>query len=254
VIDILEPPATLDGAPFTAEALQAKFRQLFPTLLDPSVASFSFYTPDDAASWGTSSPLGTVGHFFINGLTLPLPEKAIKAIPWIGPYAQAATNATADAIAQSHRNPSSPDAFVACSDYAGDHYIFSTVQVPGANVAFNGVHPVNGNRQFGVGIRKAGEAWSSAYLGRIPVRDKDTLFWYTRGVDRCAAIPQFAMSDTDVFDGGHRCFLGVQKNFANYLTGIGAHVEYVGLWASDRHSWDAYVANPTNKLWSKPPA
>lgn len=226
VVDILEPPATLDGEPFTAQALQSKFRQLLPRLLDPSICYLQFLEASDATKWASGTPLGTAGRFYMKGL---IADRKFSA------------------------DVTAPDACVVCTDYSSEHWIFSTIQVPNLNLAFNGIHPVNGNRQFGIGVRKAGDVWSDVYLGRIPRREKDTLFWYTRGVDRCASTPQFSTMETDVFQGGHQCWLGLQRNFANYLMSIGAHVEYVGFWASDRHSWDAYVAHPRNKLWKSPP-
>jgi hypothetical protein len=247
MVDIIDPPASIDGVPFTAEALQAKIRQRFATLLDPNIAPFAPFESQDQALWTSGSPLGTVGRFRIAihvDVDVPVDVRPDTLAPlW--------KHFDVD-LPASRFNPMSPDACVVCAEYASDHWQFSTIQIPFLNVLFDGVHPVSGNRRFGLGMRKAGEAWSKAYHDRIPVRDKDTLFWYTRGVDRCSTL-LYRASDTSVFDGGDRCWKAVQQNVANFLTDLGAHVEYSGLFVSERHSWDDVVANPKNKLWNNPP-
>jgi hypothetical protein len=115
------------------------------------------------------------------------------------------------------------------------------------NLLFNGVHPVNGNRKFGIGVRKAGETWSERYRGKIPVRDQDTIFFYTRGVDRCSSVGLQALSDS-VFTGGHLCWMELVQRVAHNLEKLGGTVDFVGLWVSERYDWD-WVTKPENKLW-----
>jgi hypothetical protein len=217
VIDILTPPSCLeDGSPFTAEGFLDAVRRNLNNFFDARSIWFEPYEDEDGVRFATSSPLASVMHFYMGGKT-------------IDPFQHIS------------------DAGVVCTDFASDHWIFSTLQIPLMNRIFNGVHPVNGNRRFGVGVRKAGEAWSERYKGKIPVRDQDTLFFYTRGVDRCSSIGLQAMSDS-VFTGGHLCWMELIQRVAHKLERLGGSVDFVGLWVSERYDWD-WITKPENKLW-----
>jgi hypothetical protein len=229
LVDILTPPPTLNGGAFSPEALLTHIRTHLNDFLDPTCVWNEPLNDTEKSLWQSGSPRGALHRFYMGGKT----------------------NDPGQHMA---------DACVVCTDSASDHWIFSTLQVPvvpnlpwpaAGTLSVNGTHPVNGNRRFGVGVRKAGEKWSSRYKDRIPVRDQDTIFFYTRGVDRCSNGVFQAMSST-VFGGGHACWMGLQKKIAHFLEGQGATVEFAGLYISERYPWGEYVAAPGNNLWAHP--
>jgi hypothetical protein len=227
MVDIITPPANLeDGTPFTAAGFLQAVRVKLNDYFDHREVWFEPYEDKDGPVFLSSSPLGAVMHFYMGGKTSD-PGQHIA------------------------------DAGVVCTEFASDHWIFSTLQIPlmtamPSTVLSNGIHPVNGNRMFGVGVRKAGVALSEKYQGKIPVRNQDTPYFYTRGIDRCSTLAMRAMSDS-VFTGGHCCWMGLMKKVAKKLEDLGGTIEFAGEWVSARYDWDDIVTKPENKLWNDPP-
>ncbi|MFV5687459.1 hypothetical protein ACM55M_02400 [Flavobacterium sp. ZT3R25] len=80
--------------------------------------------------------------------------------------------------------PTAGDGSVVCSEYTSNSWIFTTIEVPwGLNQGQDGVHPVSGNREFGI------------------IQNPDGSYtFYTRGVDRMTdGFESFLMQNSSVF-------------------------------------------------------
>jgi hypothetical protein len=147
------------------------------------------YADQDVTQWASSSPLGTVMHFGIGGANWEVTVKENLS--------------------------------VVAAEMAADHWIFTTIWTP-KDLG----HPVSGNRQFGMATRRVGDTYSQQY-GLVfgdPVTT-DTLYFYTRGADRCTTIGDWALHTT-VFMGGHMCWLGLQRRVRNWIVANGGQASF----------------------------
>ena len=163
---------------------------------------FYFYDGVDAKQWLADAPVGTMGRFAVGG----------------GPSFEFISN---------------PDCLdVVCSELVGaDHWIFSTIYTP-TDLG----HPVSGNRQFGIAVRRPSDVYSSIYdhVFAEPVTD-DKLYFYTRGTDRCATLADSVLAGA-VFAGGHDCWVHVQKSVRAFVRLHGGEASVPGC-ISNREPW-----------------
>lgn len=210
---------TFDGTtPITPEALVGYIRNTFNNYLDQSNSVFTIYDADvDNAKWSSSNPLGTVGNFNIQGAPVPR------------------------------------GASVILSDYASDHWIFSTLPTP---VSMR--HPVSGNRQFGYAVLGAGQSLSDVYQKAgvtLDNKNGDALYFYTRGADRVTTVADYVFSATNnlVFAGGHALWLGLQQRVVAWILQRGGQAVVAGN-VSERWDWDGIRSGGlAGSLWTAPP-
>jgi hypothetical protein len=147
------------------------------------------YADQDVTQWASSAPLGTVMHFGIGGAN------------W-------------EVTVQENLS-------VVAAEMAADHWIFTTIWTP-KDLG----HPVSGNRQFGMATRRVGDTYSPQY--GLVFGDKvttDTLYFYTRGADRCTTTADWALHST-IFMGGHQCWLGLQRRVRNWIVANGGQASF----------------------------
>lgn len=176
---------SVGGRKWTAAELLSYIRMNINAFIHRRIASFAPYDKTEAAVWSSSSPLGAVIHI------------AMKAFGgWLNP----------------------DDGSVVCSEYAPDHWTFSTIWT-----VMDLAHPVSGNREFGFKQSESGE-----------------LTFYTRGVDRCTSVlDEAAMSI--VFSSAHSLWLSFQKGIADFVNSNGGSAT-VAQATSVRTPWEEVKA------------
>lgn len=207
-LQITKLPTYEDGSAKEAKFVLGDIRKNLGKFLGPQIATFKEYSPSDGTLWASSSPVKAVMKFRM------LPQILVA----------------------------SQDAGVVCAESTDDHWIFSTTWTKDTNN-----HPVSGNRQFGLAILKPSATLPSTYAGvNFTNRDKDVLYFYTRGVDRVTKSELSVLASSAVFNGGHTCWQTMKMLLMTYINlhgGIAADVGYVSKrwdWASDvkKKLWD----------------
>jgi hypothetical protein len=205
---------TIGGNQVSANGLLDYVRTHLGDFMDHSSSGanvwFRNYEERDRLQWTSSDPLGTVMHFSING-----------------------DNWEASVV---------ENLSVVATEMASDHWIFSTIWTP-KDLG----HPVSGNRQFGMAIRRPADTYAPPYslVFGDPVTT-DTLYFYTRGADRCTTIADAALAGV-VFNGGHMCWLGLTQKVQQFVKDNGGDASFQGA-ISDRHDWGAISAT----YWKSP--
>jgi hypothetical protein len=194
---------TVDGAKLSATELLSYLRKNAYRFMAHDQLSFDSYEQADWDRWQTDDPLGAVMHFHIG---------------------------TKGATIDFTNNPD--NMAVVAAESTQDHWIFSTIWSP-SDLG----HPVSGNRQFGIATRRPSDQFAEPYslVFSDPVA-ADTLYFYTRGVDRCTTALDLTLSNT-VFSGGHACWVGLCSNVQDWINANGGNASIPGL-ISDRHDWD----------------
>ncbi|WP_288435828.1 hypothetical protein [uncultured Chryseobacterium sp.] len=102
------------------------------------------------------------------------------------------------------------DGTVICSGYGPKAWIFSTIKAP-MSMAYDGIHPVAGNRLFGYYVDP----------------NNNTMYIYTRGVDRVSKIatdsPNLAnyIIENSAFYGADQLWKGMQDKLSKYINAKG---------------------------------
>lgn len=122
------------------------------------------------------------------------------------------------------------DGSVICSRHEATLFRFSTVKTLADNL-----HPVNGNREFGVWTRP-GAAVSTAPVHAVTRINLPQYVFYTRGADRVTDLDNHIMNRA-VFGGGHELWSSLQRKFSQFVSRNGGLTEK-RLWnISQRHDW-----------------
>ncbi|CAA9377131.1 MAG: hypothetical protein AVDCRST_MAG93-8906 [uncultured Chloroflexia bacterium] len=159
---------------------------------DTRYAEFSPYDEIEGNKW-SYSPLTTVGHFDMNG--------------WLN----------------------LDDGSVVCSEFAPDHWIFSTLWTPDDQD-----HPVSGNREFGFFVPENPSGGDPYYV------------FYTRGADRPTGLLDYAVSNT-IFAAAHSLWTSFQVKLTLFIDKNGGEANLRHPY-SCRYDWDTVRAsyhNPT---------
>jgi hypothetical protein len=201
---------TFDGDVMTKTSLLKHIRTFIGDFMDNSKSGANVflkpYEQQDVTQWMSNAPLGTVMHFGIGGAN------------WEG-------------------LPDNPENLsVVAAEIADDHWIFSTIWTP-KDLG----HPVSGNREFGIRTRSPADTFPPSYgcMFDCPV-STDTLYFYTRGADRCTTLGDSTLSAT-VFDGGDKCWQGLQDKVQSFISthGGASEMQRGVSHVSERHDWDA---------------
>jgi Phage-related lysozyme (muraminidase) len=172
---------TVAGRMLTAEELLSHVRLNLNRFVDTNNSEFAPYDSGEARTWSSSSPLGSVVHIDMKA-----------AGGWINV----------------------DDGSVVVSEYAADHWIFSTIWT-----VLDQAHPVSGNRRFGF------------------TREGTSYTFYTRGADRCTGLLDTAAMAI-VFSAAHNLWLSLQRGIASFITSSGGSAS-VGTATSVRTPWSS---------------
>ena len=179
---------TIPGRAATAEEFLSYIRLNINNFVDSGVSAFEPYdNVIDNPKWNSSSPLDAVIHIDLR-------------------------------IGSELLNPD--DGSVVVSEFAPDHWIFSTIWAPR-----DLDHPVSGNRQFG---------FQQTIDTGAP--NKTIYIFYTRGADRITGFLDNLVSSI-VFSSADKLWRSLQTNISNFVnTNGGLAVSLNPI--SDRFNWD----------------
>ena len=153
----------IGGRTVSAEELLSHIRLNINRFVDTNVSEFTPYDSGEASVWGSSAPLGSVVHIDMK-----------SAHGWLN----------------------LDDGSVVASEFAPDHWIFSTIWT-----VQDGAHPVSGNRQFG-----------------FTPADGGSYIFYTRGADRATGVLDMAARSI-IFAAAHNLWLSLQQGIASFVNG-----------------------------------
>ncbi len=177
---------TIGGRTLTADELLSRIRLDINHFVDTRLAEFSPYDAGEASMWTSGSPLGAVVH---------IEMKAFGG--WINP----------------------DDGSVVVSDFAPDHWTFSTIWT-----VMDMAHPVSGNRQFGYTASEGG-----GYV------------FYARGADRTTGLLDLAAMSV-VYSSAHNLWLSFQSAVEAFVNANGGSAT-VGSATSIRTPWPPIKAD-----------
>lgn len=173
---------SISGRTVTAEELLSHIRLNINSFVDTNVSEFSPYDNDEARVWRSTTPLGSVIHIDMKS---------------------------------THGLLNLDDGSVVVSEFAADHWIFSTIWT-----VLDQGHPVSGNRQFGFTPDEGG-----GYV------------FYTRGADRTTSLLDVAAMSM-VFAAAHSLWLSLQQRIAAFVNSNGGSAS-IGTATSIRTPWTA---------------
>ena len=173
---------SIEGRVVTAEELLSQVRLNLNKFVDTNNCEFTPYDSSEAAVWRSSSPLGSVVHIDMK-----------SAAGWLNV----------------------DDGSVVVSEFAADHWIFSTIWT-----VLDQGHPVSGNRQFG--FTRAG---TGSYI------------FYTRGADRATSLLDTAAMSI-LFSAAHNLWLSLQRGIEEFVNKNGGSAT-TGTATSIRTPWPA---------------
>lgn len=193
----------IDGVQVTNAELLRYLRVHLDNFMNHSEVWFSNYELEDLAKWESDAPLGAVMSFQMGG---------------------------GGRLWDPEMNPD--NASVVASEVTSDHWIFTPLWTPNDEN-----HPVSGNRQFGLAVRKPQDSYPRPYDSAFAdVVTCDTLYFYARGADRCTGVLDRLVSGT-VFAGGDSCWVGAFAKLRAWIEANGGSASVPGRF-SERYDWD----------------
>jgi hypothetical protein len=160
------------GRPATAQEFLSYIRLNFNSFIDTALAFFEPYNPTiDGPKWRSPSPQDAVIHIDMR-------------------------------VGSQWANPD--DGSVVTSEFAPDHWVFSTLWTPGDQA-----HPVSGNREFGFETRQD----PNNPTGQVYIL-------YTRGADRPTRVVD-NVGSAIIFAMAHALWRSLQARIAGFANGNG---------------------------------